>query len=390
MPLYNPSSGGVSDGGTLATGLTFPLAGMHILDTNATHDLIVSPGSNLTADRTLTVVTGDSNRSLTLSGDATIAGSNTGDQNAFVTISVSGQSDVVADSTSDTLTLIAGTNVTITTSAGGDSITINSTGGGGATVALDNLSSVAINAALVLGTSDAFALGSATKMWSDLFLASGSVVNFNNGDVTITHAANTMTFTGASGGWLFSEAVMPASNGGASLGGVSNNWSDLFLASGAVINIANGNAVITHSSGVFTVSTGDLRVTTAGSNAASVVTVGGTQTLTGKRNTLRIGTETSSATSTPTSDSVDQWNVTALAAADVIAAPTGTPTDGQKLVLRIKSDSTPRALSFNAIYRDGSDVAFPTTTQASKTMYLGFAWNQADTRWDLLAVTDGI
>jgi hypothetical protein len=48
------------------------------------------------------------------------------------------------------------------------------------------------------------------------------------------------------------------------------------------LNIANGNAVVTHSSGIFTVSTGDWRVTTAGTNTASVVTVGGTQTLTAK------------------------------------------------------------------------------------------------------------
>jgi hypothetical protein len=43
----------------------------------------------------------------------------------FKTISVSGQSDVVADATDDTLTFVAGTNVTITTDAAADSITIS-------------------------------------------------------------------------------------------------------------------------------------------------------------------------------------------------------------------------------------------------------------------------
>jgi hypothetical protein len=45
--------------------------------------------------------------------------------NSFKTISVSGQSDVVADSSTDTLSLVAGTNVSITTNATNDSITIN-------------------------------------------------------------------------------------------------------------------------------------------------------------------------------------------------------------------------------------------------------------------------
>ena len=53
------------------------------------------------------------------------------EQDVFKNIAVSGQSNVVADSSSDTLTLVAGTNVTLTTDANTDSITINATGGGG-------------------------------------------------------------------------------------------------------------------------------------------------------------------------------------------------------------------------------------------------------------------
>jgi len=55
---------------------------------------------------------------------------------AFKTISVSGQSDVVADGATDTLTLAAGSNITLTTDAATDTITIASTasGGGGGSV----------------------------------------------------------------------------------------------------------------------------------------------------------------------------------------------------------------------------------------------------------------
>lgn len=45
-------------------------------------------------------------------------------------------------------------------------------------------------------TSDGNALGSTSNMWSDLFLASGGVINFNNGDVTLTHSTDTLTLGG--------------------------------------------------------------------------------------------------------------------------------------------------------------------------------------------------
>ena len=51
---------------------------------------------------------------------------------AFKTIAVAGQSDVVADSSTDTLTFEAGSNMTITTTPGSDKITFASSGGGSA------------------------------------------------------------------------------------------------------------------------------------------------------------------------------------------------------------------------------------------------------------------
>ena len=106
--------------------------------------------------------------------------------------------------------------------------------------------------------------------------------------------------------------------------------------------------------------------------------------ITATRITNRIWTETSSTTSTPTGDSVDQWNITALAVADAIAAPTGTPTDWQSLIIRIKDNWTARALTWNAIYRASTDLALPTTTIISKTMYCEFLYNSADSKWDFV------
>lgn len=97
---------------------------------------------------------------------------------------------------------------------------------------------------------------------------------------------------------------------------------------------------------------------------------------------------TSSATPTPNADITDLYTVTALAEAATFGAPTGAPNQGQKLIIRIKDNGTARALSWNAIYRASSDLALPTTTVLSKTMYLGFIYNSTDSKWDLLAVLD--
>jgi hypothetical protein len=63
-----------------------------------------------------------------------LSGTNTGDQSLFQTIAVSGQSNVVADTTTDTLTIVAGTGISITTDAAADSVTITNTASGAFTV----------------------------------------------------------------------------------------------------------------------------------------------------------------------------------------------------------------------------------------------------------------
>jgi len=107
-------------------------------------------------------------------------------------------------------------------------------------------------------------------------------------------------------------------------------------------------------------------------------------TFTNKRLTKRVGSTASSATPTPSADSHDIYTVTALAADATFGAPTGTPTDGQPLIIRIKDNGTARALAWNAIYR-AMGSSLPTTTVPSKTLYLGFIYNSTDSKWDLIA-----
>lgn len=120
-------------------------------------------------------------------------------------------------------------------------------------------------------------------------------------------------------------------------------------------------------------------------NTSNATERAATATLSGKRITPRVDTVASASTVTPTGDASDLYTVTALAAAATIAAPSGTPVNGQKLLLRIKDNGTARALTWNAIYRIVG-VVLPTTTVISKTTYVGCIYNSADTKWDVIAV----
>ncbi len=98
-----------------------------------------------------------------------------------------------------------------------------------------------------------------------------------------------------------------------------------------------------------------------------------------------ITTTTSSSTPTPTGGSLRNFfTVTALATNPTFAAPSGTPANGHQLLIRIKDNGTGRTLAWNAIYRSVA-ATLPTSTTASKTSYVGFKYNSADSKWDCIA-----
>ena len=83
-------------------------------------------------------------------------------------------------------------------------------------------------------TSDGLALGTTALMWADLFLASGAVVNFNNGNVTLTHAAGVLTLAGAN--WVVSGAG-PHAIGGATVAGATLS---IYTTSGETFRVVEG------------------------------------------------------------------------------------------------------------------------------------------------------
>ena len=131
-------------------------------------------------------------------------------------------------------------------------------------------------------------------------------------------------------------------------------------------------------------------ITTTGTIAidSTVVTLSGTQTLTNKRINPRISSTTSTATLTVNSDSFDQAVLTAQAVALSVAAPTGTPVNGQKLTLRFKDNGTAQTISWT-ITSGGFRVigcTLPTTTVISKVVYIGCIYNSDETFWDVVSV----
>jgi hypothetical protein len=95
---------------------------------------------------------------------------------------------------------------------------------------------------------------------------------------------------------------------------------------------------------------------------------------------------TTSATPTPTGGTqFNEYYLTALAESATFAAPSWTPVNGYRLMIRIKDNNTARPLAFNAIYR-AVGITFPTTTVLWKTTYLLCIYNSADTKRDGVAL----
>ncbi len=123
-----------------------------------------------------------------------------------------------------------------------------------------------------------------------------------------------------------------------------------------------------------------------GTNDTRVPTADPTTLFSNIRGQIRVASTASNTSPQPNVSTTDVYILTALAGAPTFGIPTGSPVQGQKLIIRIKDDGTPRAITWNSIYRASSDLALPTTTVTSKTLYCGFIYNDTDTKWDLLAV----
>lgn len=123
------------------------------------------------------------------------------------------------------------------------------------------------------------------------------------------------------------------------------------------------------------------------SDASSVATLTGTQTLTNKRIQSRVQLETYAASLTADIDTFDVLACDSLTGNVTIAAPTGTPTDGQLLRVRLTQDGTgTRTVTFNSVF--SASTAADTT--ASTTSLWVFHYHAARAKWLEESATVGV
>ena len=131
----------------------------------------------------------------------------------------------------------------------------------------------------------------------------------------------------------------------------------------------------------------DIGVTVQGYDADTVKTTS-TQTLTNKRvNPRSVNASGTSGTITPNGDTTDIYVAEGLTGSTTFDTPSGTPVNGQKLLIRIKDNGTIRTLTWTATsgaFRE-IGITLPTATVANKTIYVGCVYNSADSFWDAVA-----
>ncbi len=109
-----------------------------------------------------------------------------------------------------------------------------------------------------------------------------------------------------------------------------------------------------------------------------------TDTVTNKRITERVSSTTSSATPSVSTDTFDQLDLTAQAAAITSFTLSGTPTDGQDFIIRIKATGA-FAITAPTNVSNSGIASFPTTTVSSKTITVGLRYDSTAAKWIVLA-----
>ncbi len=194
--LFRPSADVVALTAGAVEGIRFGIGGLVINEDAADYDFRIE-SDTLTSALAMDGATGNISVA-TLDTDATppttsgVTKCVISDENALLSFTDcgSGSGDITAVGDVASGAAFDGTQGTILTFNDAD---------GDHTLAFDTTGNFfEISTSFLPATTDGAALGSTSQMFSDLFLASGGVINFNNGDVTLTHSADLVAIAGGS------------------------------------------------------------------------------------------------------------------------------------------------------------------------------------------------
>jgi len=89
------------------------------------------------------------------------------------------------------------------------------------------------------------------------------------------------------------------------------------------------------------------------------------------------------------SNNYEQYQLTAMNSPTTISADSGSPSNGQKMIFRLKDNGNARSITWTTGTTNGFraiGVTLPTTTVVSKLTYVGCIFNSTDSRWDVISV----
>lgn len=168
------------------------------------------------------------------------------------------------------------------------------------------------------------------------------------------------------------------------------------------ISVPNGKAMFLYNNGTdvvegvnyvaYALAAGSASSATTATTATNVT--GGTATSMAISNStiakriVVIADGTSITMNADTTDIATQANTQAVGTL-TINAPTGTPANGQQLMLRLRSTNV-QTFSWNSVFAGSSDVPLPTASSGATLYdYMGFQYNSTASKWQLLAKNFG-
>lgn len=125
--------------------------------------------------------------------------------------------------------------------------------------------------------------------------------------------------------------------------------------------------------------------------AQQVVGTTATQTLTNKRfNPRGPGGSTGGGSETINSDTTDLYAINGLTANLTLANPSGTPVDGQRLLVRIADNGNVWTIAYGTQFKSRGGT-LPTSTSGTSTVYtyIQLIWNANASTWDCVGVAQG-